>query len=92
MRYGGSYIHCRKRHNLAYQSQNEAPMWRALSQAQKLRMHSGGSGSLDEPFPSKPREMRWRTCRRLEARSDELDNRVWAMEMRWFREFKSSLA
>ena len=89
--YGGAYFRCRKCHNLAYQSQNESPMWRALSQAQKLRMRLGGSGSMDEPFPPKPRGMHWRTYHKLGARGNELDSRVWAMEMRWFRDFNESL-
>lgn len=71
--YGGTHFRCRKCLNLAYSSQNESPMYRALSQAQKIRQRLGGSGSLDEAFPDKPKGMHWRTYDCLRERSERLE-------------------
>ncbi len=81
--YGGARFRCRKCYRLAYQSQNEAPMWRGLSQAQKLRQKFGGSGSMDEPFPTKPKGMHWRTYDAICRKAARLEGQVNAMEMVW---------
>jgi hypothetical protein len=46
-------------------------------------MRLGGSGSLDEPFPMKPKGMHWKTYRRLETRSDAAEARADATMARW---------
>jgi hypothetical protein len=87
--YGGSRFRCRGCYRLAYQSQNEAPMWRSLSQAQKLRQRLGGSGSMDEPFPPKPKGMHWTTYELLYRKGERLEGQVNAMEQVWFSQFVS---
>jgi hypothetical protein len=82
--YGGSRFRCRRCWRLAYQSQSEAPMWRALSQAQKHRQRLGGSGSMDEPFPDKPEGMHWRTYAKHLAKADRLERRIGALETVYF--------
>ena len=76
--YGGAYFRCRKCHGLRYESQYETGYSRAASQSHKLRERLGYSGSLDDPFPPKPKGMHWKTYERLRARDDQL-------QMRWCR-------
>ena len=53
-------------HNdLTYQSRRDNKMYRALHRAQKIREQLGGSASMMEPFPEKPKGMHWSTYERL---------------------------
>lgn len=76
MLYGGAYFRCRHCHGLKYESQYEPPWLRGTTRAQKIRERYGGSGSLDEPFPEKPKGMHWRTYERLVAEDERL-TRAW---------------
>ena len=71
--YGGAYFRCRICQGLRYQSQYEAPVFRAVSQRHKLRERLGQLSSLEDPFPAKPKGMHWKTYRRLAARDAALD-------------------
>jgi hypothetical protein len=51
-----------------------------MTRAQNVRVRLGGSGSMDECFPPKPKGMHWRTYRRLEADDEAADN-IWAAAM-----------
>ena len=51
-----------------------------LTRAQNKRVRLGGSGSLDEAFPPKPKGMHWRTYNRLAAEDEEADN-LWGAVM-----------
>lgn len=77
--YGGTRFRCRKCHELRYNSQYEPSYQRQLDMADKLRKRVGGdNGAFDgEPFPPKPRWIRWSTYRRLQAKYDLL-NDLWA--------------
>jgi hypothetical protein len=66
---GGRYFRCRHCHDLAYESQREDRATRLISKAQKIRRQLGGSASLLEPFPPKPKGMHWRTYARLSLQS-----------------------
>jgi hypothetical protein len=70
--YGGAYFRCRNCQGLRYESQYEAPVFRAVSQRHKLRERLGQLDSLEAPFPSKPKGMHWKTYRRLAARDAAL--------------------
>jgi len=70
--YGGAYFRCRRCHGLKYESQYEPAWLRGTTRAQKIRERYGGSGSLDEPFPAKPKGMHWRTYGRLVAEDERL--------------------
>lgn len=73
----GKWFACRHCYNLAYQSQNETPLDRLTSKAQKIRMRLGGSASLMEFFPEKPKGMHWRTYERLRAEAEQAEQASW---------------
>lgn len=79
----GDLFACRHCYRLAYASQQESPQSRGISQAQKIRMRLGGSGSLDEPFPPKPKGMHWKTYHSLEERSYAAEEYADAMMAQW---------
>jgi len=76
--YGGARFRCRRCYRLKYESQYEPAFGRAASRVHKLRERLGASGSLDDPFPPKPKGMHWKTYRRLEALDEHLQNQ-WAV-------------
>jgi hypothetical protein len=61
----GRYFLCRHCYDLAYQSQRDNAMYRALHKAQSIRERLGGSANMMEPFPEKPTGMHSRTYERL---------------------------
>ena len=72
--FGGRYFRCRQCHGLVYASTRAPAYQRAIDRAERLRKRAGGKrGAFDnEPFPPKPKRMRWRTYRRLEEQYEEL--------------------
>ena len=76
--YCGSDFACRQCRRLAYDCQQESAKHRALHAAVKVREKLGGSGSLVDPFPPKPKGMHWRTYERLRARADRHEAVVFA--------------
>jgi hypothetical protein len=86
--YGRSRFRCRLCHHLKYGSQSEPRYQRAIGRAQKIRMRLGGSASLNELFPPKPKGMHWKTYHRLMALDTKLQNQ-WALGMRgWLDRFE----
>jgi hypothetical protein len=75
--YLGSIFACRHCHQLAYDSQREAPYSRALSRAQAIRMKLGGSPNMGEDFPDKPKGMHWRTYWRHRERAEKAASQSW---------------
>jgi hypothetical protein len=61
----GVYFLCRYCYDLTYESRREGPMDRARERAQAIRIRLGGSASLIEPLPPKPKGMHRRTYDRL---------------------------
>ena len=55
------YFLCRRCNRLAYASQYEEPMQRALRRASKLKQRLGVGGGIAEPLPDKPKGMWTRT-------------------------------
>jgi len=68
---------CRHCHQLAYESQREAPHSRALSRAQAILEKLGGSGSMAESFPGRPKGMHHGTYWRLCHEYEHAQNRSW---------------
>lgn len=56
---------------LAYKSQNETFSDRMLTKSQDIRRNIGGSASLFDPFPDKPKGMHWMTYWRLRDQSEQ---------------------
>lgn len=79
----GNLFACRHCYGLAYESQQERPHGRGISQAQKIRIRLGGSGSLSEPFPAKPKGMHWKTYRQLEAKAGAAEEYSDLMLAQW---------
>jgi hypothetical protein len=73
----GRYFLCRRCYSLTYESCNERPSRRALRRAQNLRERLGGSGSMIEPFPRKPKGMHWKTYFRLWEQGQQTDLASW---------------
>src|SRR5450432_1217786 len=65
---GGKLFACRHCYGLAYASQQESSRGRGLQKAQAIRQRLGGSASVMDPFPEKPKGMHWRTYDRLHRR------------------------
>jgi hypothetical protein len=65
----GDFFACRHCCGLAYASQQLSPRDRSISRARTIRMRLGGSPSLIDPFPDKPRGMHRRTYERLRVRA-----------------------
>lgn len=70
-------IACRHCYQLAYESQREAAHDRALRRTQAIRMKLGGSGSLAEDFPERPKGMHWRTYSSLYQKAQEAESYSW---------------
>jgi hypothetical protein len=86
----GELFACRRCYGLAYESQQEIPMRRGVSQAQKIRMRLGGSVNLFAPFPEKPERMHWRTYLRLRARAEAAEHYSNGLTMQWLTRRKRS--
>jgi hypothetical protein len=71
--YGGA-VACRHCRGLAYDSQQRSAKRQAVQAAAGIRIMLGGSGSLAEPFPPKPKGMHWRTYQRFYSRAERCES------------------
>jgi hypothetical protein len=79
----GELFACRRCYGLAYASQQQTAMDRGVSRAQKIRMQLGGSVSLFDPFPERPKGMHRRTYLRLRRQAEAAETLSNALTMRW---------
>jgi hypothetical protein len=82
--YGGARFFCRKCYRLSYRSQSEDSAQRAISRTQATRRRLGGSESIDDYFPPKPKGMHWKTYNRLVEADEEAARRADAKLMGFF--------
>ena len=71
----GKYFLCRHCYNLAYASQAVSSRDRPLRIAQSIRIRLGGSGSIGEPFPLKPKGTHWVTYQQLRQKAERGERR-----------------
>lgn len=82
--YAGRHFLCRLCHQLAYASQRESPLDRALSRAQALHFRMGGDGSVIDGEPFKRKGMHQKTYDRLMRRYRRFDLSLKLEEVRRF--------
>jgi len=75
--YGPPVFACRQCHQLVYDSRRLERHDRTLIKAQAIRMKLGGSGSMADFFPPKPKGMHNRTHERLRMEAEAADERSW---------------
>jgi hypothetical protein len=63
--YCSRYFRCRTCLGLSYPSQRKTSLERGIDRLSQRRRNLGGSGSLIDPFPPKPKRMHWKTYSRL---------------------------
>lgn len=66
----GEYFLCRHCYQLNYATQHLQPYERLMERARAIRMRLGGSSSLVDCFPEKPKGMHWKTYLRLQEKSE----------------------
>jgi hypothetical protein len=74
--YGGKFFRCRTCCGAKYPSQYQPAFMRYGDQEQEVRERLGASASVSDPFPPKPKWMRWKTYARL-YRDDERWQQTW---------------
>ena len=68
-----SLFSCRQCNGLAYRSQRALPRHRAISRARKIRRRLGGSASVMDEFPERPKGMHMKTYNRLRRSYERFD-------------------
>ena len=72
----GCQWRCRYCHNLTYAARQAVPRHRLILMAQKIRERLGGSLSMLDPFPRKPKGMHWTTYDHLRLAHDAAKERA----------------
>lgn len=75
---------CRYCYELRYQNQYEDLAGRLLNKAQNIRERLGGSSSLFDFFPDKPKRMHWKTYFRLREEGQAAERLQWYLVAKRF--------
>jgi len=86
---GGRYFLCSHCYDLTYESRREDRKGRLLLKAQNIRRRLGGSMSMADPFPDKPRGMHWSRYRRLMLKARQAELQMWREVEQWLQASKS---
>ena len=78
---GCKYFGCRRCYELKHSSQRNDRPTRILYRVQDLRARLGGSRSLVEDFPEKPKGMWWSTYERLRSESTDAELEAWLLAL-----------
>jgi hypothetical protein len=79
----GRYFLCRHCYDLVYESQRENGMYRTLRRAQAIWERLGGSASVMQPFPQRPKGMHHDTYWRLREEHGEAEMEQFAGLREW---------
>lgn len=74
---------CRRCRGLSYYSQRLGPYDRTLVNARRIRRSLGGTESLSEQFPFKPKGMHWSTYQKIRWRYVSLQKRLTEYMLSW---------
>jgi hypothetical protein len=77
---GASRFGCRNCYRLSYRCRSYGPLGRARERARKIQLRLGGSVSLADPFPLKPKGMWWKTLSVFEMSTYAI---VWQRSFSW---------
>lgn len=80
----GKYFACRSCYGLCYGAQKENSSDRALRKAFKIRERLGDDKGTFDPFPAKPKWMRWETYSRLVWQYREAEKESWSFARRLY--------
>ena len=80
----GSHFICRLCLGLVYESQQEGETDRLLRRAQRIRAGLGGSSTIFDPFPEKPKRMHHKTYERYRALAGGLEDHIFNLIHRRF--------
>jgi len=83
----GKYFLCRHCYNLTYSSQQEDRPNRLMRAARKIRRLLGGGDDMMDFFPEKPKNMHWKTYRRLRDKAGHASKLSWAIMGQRFGDF-----
>ena len=83
---------CRHCHNLTYAARQAVPRNRHLLVAQKIRGQLGGSLSMLDAFPPKPKGMHWKRYERLLRRHDAATQRMTAAYLHRLRSLRRQIS
>ena len=86
----GGVFACRHCYRLHYTSQSENHMNRQLRKAQKIRTRLGGSGSLLDPLPPRPKGMHWRTYARMRDKAASTEFAMWGATAAWLDDLQEN--
>ncbi len=84
------YFVCRNCYPLAYPSQRVAVAHRPMTRTQNIRIRLGGSGNLLEPFPPKPKGMRWKVYWRWWDKARNAETEHLGIMQRWLDRLTSA--
>jgi len=86
--FGNRPWRCRYCHNLTYAARQAVPRHRLILMAQKIRERLGGSLSMLDAFPPKPKGMHWKRYDRLRRRHDAATQQAFGMTTAYLRQLR----
>jgi hypothetical protein len=76
-------VACRCCLGLSFPSQRQGALDRAIERASKIRARLGGGPGIVDPFPPRPKGMKWRRYIRLAETAQRAEARAWGISGAW---------